>query len=499
MKKVLATVAALGLVVGVTANALALDKPSRATEVESVTAPAVPKATAPGVALWSVSGQWVLAGAYLSRGLGAPGAAAVGGVVGSSSYSDSSDAFYIYSFKVLPVLQINDKVSVKGELRFADRDVFGISNRVLQASGGTLGGRVIDAYTVYMEYVSPVGKTRFGRAPAGAWGSSKWNNSSRQGDRLMWWTNFMPENWGMLMFTEKLIETDAGTIGTDTTGDGVNDTFRNEISDGDQDAYYIDLSYKADFGKTVGAIWYVRNAQTAGEQFGTTSPFNSTNLWLNGKYTWDAIGFEWEADIGFGDGPNNTNQKTLGVMMDLVWNLGDFDLGALYYYGSGDDNVGDNDSESFMANSKGMGRDYNPYQIMNGDYMNLLNADNPLSGNTINPAFIKYDAAGNETGANTGAWSLGIHGMWKMSPELSFSGEIGYFKANEQLPGQDDEIGWEIGVGMGYKIYNNLSYNAHFSYLKTGDFFKQDAAGDYNSSGSTEDVYLFAHALSMKF
>ena len=35
MKKVLATVAALGLVLGVTANALALDKPARASEVES--------------------------------------------------------------------------------------------------------------------------------------------------------------------------------------------------------------------------------------------------------------------------------------------------------------------------------------------------------------------------------------------------------------------------------------------------------------------------------
>jgi hypothetical protein len=493
MKKVLATVAALGLVVGVTANALALDKPSRATEVEATTAPAVPKPTAPGVALWSVSGQWVLAGAYLSRGLGAPGAAAVGGE-GSSSFSDSSDAFYIYSFKILPVLQINDKVAVKGELRFADRDVFGISNRVLEASDGRIGGRVIDAYTVYMEYVSPVGKTRFGRAPAGAWGTSKWNNSSRQGDRLMWWTNFMPENWGMLIFTEKLSETDAGTLRFDSNDDGTDDVVRNDISDGDQDAYYIDLSYKADVGKTVGALWFVRNANNAAEQAGTTSPYNSIDLWLNGKYAFGDIGFEWELDYRFGDGPNNTNRKALGLMMDLVYNTGDFQFGALYYYGSGDDNLSDDDTESFMANSAGMGRDYNPYQIMNGDYMNMLNADNPLSGNSINPAFITGP------GSNTGAWSLGIHGAWKMSPDLSFSGEIGYFQANEPRVGQDDEIGWEIGVGMGYKIYNNLSYNAHFSYLATGDFFKQDpVTGDYGSVGSTEDVYLFAHALSMKF
>jgi hypothetical protein len=85
--------------------------------------------------------------------MGNPGGAAVGGRNGASgmNYSDANDAFYIYSFKVLPVLQINDKISVKGEIRFADRDVFGLTNRVLT------GGRMIDAYTVYMEYVSPVG------------------------------------------------------------------------------------------------------------------------------------------------------------------------------------------------------------------------------------------------------------------------------------------------------------------------------------------------------
>ncbi len=63
MKKVLATVAALGLVLGVTANAFALDEPGKAATSEADTAPRVAAPTAPGVALWSVSGQWVLAGA----------------------------------------------------------------------------------------------------------------------------------------------------------------------------------------------------------------------------------------------------------------------------------------------------------------------------------------------------------------------------------------------------------------------------------------------------
>jgi hypothetical protein len=239
MKKVLATVAALGLVLGVTANALALDQPGRATQVERTDQPRVPEPTAPGVALWSVAGQWVLAGAYLQDGLGLPG--------GADAYdvSDGNDAFYIYSFKILPVLQVNDKISMKGEIRFDDRRVFGTTT-------SDASERDADFKHVYMEWVSPWGKTRFGRTPAGAW-AGNFMNSSGQGDRLMWWPNFMPENWGSLLFTQKIVEADAG--GSDLSIPSINDQ-----SDGDVDGYYVDLSYKASFGRTIAALWMVRNA-----------------------------------------------------------------------------------------------------------------------------------------------------------------------------------------------------------------------------------------------
>ncbi|MBE9520835.1 MAG: hypothetical protein IME97_06870, partial [Proteobacteria bacterium] len=145
MKKVLSTVAALALVAGVASNALALDKPSRASEVEVTTAPRVPTPTAPGVALWSVAGQWVLAGAYVDGGKGNPGGADV-----QDQYS-ANDAFYIYSFKVLPVLQVNDKISMKGEIRFADRCVFGTS------CGSSADERDADFKHIYMEWMTPYG------------------------------------------------------------------------------------------------------------------------------------------------------------------------------------------------------------------------------------------------------------------------------------------------------------------------------------------------------
>ena len=461
MKKVLVTVAALGLVFGVAANALALDKPGRASETESVTAPVVAKATAPGVALWSVSGQWVLAGAYLSDGMGAPGEVDVNGEY------DTNDAFYIYSFKILPTLQINDKVAVKGELRFADRNVWGF-NDVSKP-----GGRYIDTYQLYLEYESPIGKTRFGRAGAGAWGN-KFINSTYNADRIMLWTNFMPENWGMLLFTQKY-----GVSDEDAANPGV--------ADQDKDAYYIDVSYKASFGKTIAAIWAVHNSTTDADD-PVNGPYTSTDLWLNGNYVFGDVKVDWEMAFGFGDASSTESQGGVALYADLSTKVEDWTFGGLVIYGSGDTNTSDTDQDSGLLNSNGTGRDYNPFQIMMGDYMGMLNGDNPLNGGGINGQMVRG-------GGNTGVRAIGLYTGLAMSPKMSLSGELGYFLADSTENNIDDHYGTEFGVGLAYKLYDNLTYNAHFSYLWTGDFF----AGDKGSPDPTNDVYLVAHALSMTF
>ena len=54
-------------------------------------------------------------------------------------------------------------------------------------------------------------------------------------------------------------------------------------------------------------------------------------------------------------------------------------------------------------------------------------------------------------------------------------------------------MGFEVGVGMSYKLYDNLTYSAHASFLATGDYFKG------NGSYVLEDVYVLSNALTMKF
>jgi len=320
-----------------------------------------------------------------------------------------------------------------------------------------------------MEWVSPYGKTRFGRTPAGAWGP-KFMNNTAQGDRIMWWPNFMPDNWGALLFTQKITEADAVTPGS---------------SDGDVDGYYLDINYKAGFGKTIAALWVARVADNAV----TDNSVTTTQLRVTGNYKFGDFGVEYEWNQNFGDGTPETGNTSksdntgTGLMVDANYTMNDWKFGALFFYMSGDDDPTDNDRDSLMG-ATGTGIDYNPYQILTGDYMGLLNGDK----GGANAALFRDGVAG--------VISIGGYVGWKMSPTLSFSAEIGYAEADESPSGYDDDYGIEFGLGMAYKIMDNLSYNAHFSFLSTGDYWEE--AGSVFES-NTEDVYLIAHALSMKF
>jgi hypothetical protein len=390
--------------------------------------------------------------------MGAPGGASLTGS------GPGADPFYIHVFKLLPVLQVNDKIAMKGEFRFADRDVYGLTDTAIlnpaipNVAKNPTGGRVIDAYQIYMEWMSPFGKTRFGRTPAGAWGPAFLNNAS-QGNRLMIWLNMLPENWGSLLFTQKITEEDAGAPG----------------SDQDKDGYYVDLSYKADFGKTVGALFFVRNAA------GGVDPYTSANFWLTGTYNFDAITLTYELNWGFGEASATTDQDNqLGFYADLGYKMQDWTIGGTFAYASGDNDTNP-DSSAMLNSTTGMGKDFNPTNIMFGDYMNILNADNPLAPG-IHPDV-----------AAAGVWAVQGYASFAMSPAFSVSGYLGYAAANKEPAGYDAAYGLEAGIGMGYKLMDNLTYNAHFSYLWTGDFFKEDV------NEPIGDVYLVAHALSMSF
>ncbi|MEN8190490.1 MAG: hypothetical protein ABFS19_11625 [Thermodesulfobacteriota bacterium] len=57
-----------------------------------------------------------------------------------------------------------------------------------------------------------------------------------------------------------------------------------------------------------------------------------------------------------------------------------------------------------------------------------------------------------------------------------------------------DRVGWEIDLGVAYRLLNNLTYEIHFGYMDTGEVFKQS-----NSFTDIEDVTIFTNKLTMSF
>ncbi len=454
MKKILSTVAALGLVVGFAATASALDVPQK---VETTSAPAAVKPTAPGVDLFSVTGSWSLAGAWLSDKND-------DGYHWKPALHDDSNenvgTVWLHSFILKPTLRVNDKISVMSEVRFSDRNVFGDDDLTESASmsGAHDGGRDVDVKHLYMEYASPYGKVRIGRTPAGAWGDDFISNSA-EGNRIMWWTNFLPEGWGMLLFTQKMDE-------DDWTSSGSSD---------DKDAYYADLSYKGSYGKSTLAYWHVQDN-------GLSEDVTSQDIWFHGVYNIANFSINTELDYAFGEASTTMDAKAYAFMIDGAAQFGDLNVGLLYFRLSGDDD-GDSDEEAFMAlKGNGTGKDFNPYQILTGDYMGILNPDRgPVSSSRIN-----------STIEDAGVQSVGLHASYKASDRLTLSGIVGTAWTLEEV-GIDDHFGWEFDLGASYKVMDNLTYGAHFGYLATGDLF-EDLTGE-----NSNDIVFLAHQLTLTF
>jgi hypothetical protein len=479
MKKVLATVAALGLVAGIATTASALDVPQTApaTGLQKAAAP-----TAPGVSFFSVTGDYSLAGAYLSNGNGLGGGADLFYATGSDENPD--DTWYIHTFKLMPTLRVNDKIQVKMELRFADRNIFGADDLnmtnglpVAPVSGGS-EGRMMDVHKVYMEYMSPVGKIRVGRTPGAAWYGKFLNNATNR-DRIMWWPSFVSKPWSLMLLTQK-----------STDGDALSAT----ESDNDVDFYMASLDHKGDLGNTAVAYTYTR---TAGNTAGTDDITGASNIWAYANWKKDNFTLESELEYGFGEATPTTDRSTFAFMADAGMAMGDLNVGLLYFYLSGDDNLAAGDAEAaFGAN--GVGKDYNPYQILTGDYMGILNPDKASAGEGFAAIRPQDDPTTlvdeSKIGVNAGVSSIGVHASYKVSPKLTVNGALGTAWANETPAGWDDSYGIEFDLGASYKLYDNLTYGVHFGYLNTGDFFE---AG--STTTKTNNVFLLAHQLTMKF
>jgi hypothetical protein len=270
--------------------------------------------------------------------------------------------------------------------------------------------------------------------------------------------------------------------GVTYTGNGVfydGTTTTNKFNDADSDWYSVHLDYKTD-ATVAGARLILIDDQTT-----AATSYMNWNLQGYAKMSMDNLWFGTEFAHAFGD------KDTAGVSVDdNKWALllegggkfGALDASLSYWWISGD-----NDTDATEDAAQGdAGNDWQPLLIMTHEHMHLLN---DKLGNGL------YSTQSEAAGQNVVMATFGM----PVSDKMKVSSKIAYAWADDEDAGAgyDDEYGWEIDLGMTYKVLDNLTYGANFGYFAAGDFYtKQGGTADVTNE---DTVMLLHHSLNMTF
>ena len=233
---------------------------------------------------------------------------------------------------------------------------------------------------------------------------------------------------------------------------------------------------------------------------------NFHNVGLHAKGMIGGLSYAAEGDIQFGEITNyqladegDVKPKGWGVFAKLGYMFDPVNIRASFAYGSGDDDLTDEDCEEFQTQQ---GPDYGAvarlvhytqiYERTVRTASLLAKLTTTEGGNTTNTGI-----------ANTTYFNLGVD----IAPmkDLSLSVDGFFLQASEtgawedylsELAGEsvsvDDSLGWEVDVKASYKITKNLSYFVEAGYFDAGDFYKDIGADD-------KGVTQFVHGLLLTF
>ena len=497
MKKILVASAALGLGLGLAASVASAEMSFSATGKYEAQGFYVSEGSDSGngmqVGVFDKNVRWSKLGADDTCDgltLGITSGSAEGNYCGTGYDSQANDMWH-HSLYIFPKLKVNDNITLNSEIRMIDRDVWGTN----QATGpiNSAAYENMRLRLLWMDYDSPVGKWQVGRILGGGWGS-KFLDTTGNRDRIKWYPNFMPENLGLLLLYQKGAEKDAFNGGTD---------------EADVASYYAGLTWKADFGRTDVAFWHNR----FDEDYQVASDYSNTEMWVNAVYQFGGFNILSELNWAIqGEDSSGADIKGIGFMADVNTKIDAFTLGGLFFYLQGDDTI-DDENEGYIGRN-GVGNDYNPFAIATGDYMGLLNGDKngylgaitSVLGIPGDPFDVTELSGGGQ--GNPGALALAGYGVWALNEKLTLNTAVGYVWADAVPSGVDDGMGFEIDVGMSYKLLDNLTYSATFAYFAPGNLFDDlaeiaseiasDVAGEDVATG-TNNVYLLLHNLTMTF
>ncbi len=452
MKKTLATVAALALVLGLAPTASAVE--------------------------FKISGKYLLEGAYLSdaRGTGLDLNEAAG-------ENTPSDAYFLHTFEIRPVMKVNDKISMFSTIRLADDTFWGN-----QTGGDTDDlGTTNDLYVhlLYMDYDSPLGKMRLGRGSVNQYGTTFMNFDSRA-NQIVWWPSFVEKPWSAMFYTLK--NTDNFQVTTDS-------------SDTDSDVYVARLYYQTDSLDSGIHYGYSNNMTTPTKAdrkqvVMAYGKYKVGNYFINGELTHYFGSVDQDIETG---ALKDRDYDSWAGMLQVGGKFAALTPSLMYFYASGQDvnatAANGGDIENGLGNT-GTGDLFEPLYILTGRHTGMLNQD-------IFAAPTTWASRNSTDMAAAGVHAIVMAADYAASNQLTLHGAIGWAKADKKVylaaasttaASLDDSYGWEYNVGAAYKLLDNLTYEAHFGYLDTGDYFNNNSATD-----TTENVYILTHSLTMTF
>jgi len=197
----------------------------------------------------------------------------------------------------------------------------------------------------------------------------------------------------------------------------------------------------------------------------------------------DSFALNGELIYAFGDFQDyyvstvpDTDTDSLAFNLEGIFNFGGGSVQLGYAFASGQDTSGDNTSDNF-------GDDWEKLWILTGS-----------TGQSTFGGVLGGQGNFSKQGGNDDGLQL-IYGgaSFNITEAITLGVVAGIGTADEPAAGQDDDLGLEVDLQLGWKFYDGaLSYSAVAAYLSAGDYW--DTGANFDDS-----CYVLYHKIQLNF
>lgn len=329
------------------------------------------------------------------------------------------------------------------------------------ASGGSHSAN-IQWERAWLSAMTPFGRFQAGRMIAGAWGTSFADNEGNA-FRVRFDTSLGPVKTGLIL--QKQVEGDNNAA----------------TSSGDVNIYFPYVVYPSKTF-TAGLLYaYIDNKAASDIGPGAYKAVTMKLLPFFKAKIGDAFKLQGELVYAFGDAKNyydntpDTDTDSMAFNIEAGFNFGAGSAQVGYAFASGQDTSDD-------ATSTNFGDDWEKLWILAG-------STGAGAGGTALGGQGNFSNSGNNDGAQL------IYGgaNFNVTDAINLGVMLGIGTADEPAAGQDDDLGFEVDLKLGWKFYDGaLAYSAVAAYLSAGDYW--DTGANFEDS-----CYVLYHKIQINF